>query len=81
MKHNEFPIIYEPKPTPEDVRVLTNGLSDYARQQKGMDPIESFTFLLKIKKVKYWLVVEAPLSMVVYIQEVYGFQSLFDIKV
>lgn len=49
MKQDEFPIVDEAKPSPEDVGVLNNGLTDYARQQKGMDPIESFTFFVKDK--------------------------------
>lgn len=49
MKQDEFQIIYEPKPSPEDVKVLSNGLTDYAQRQKGMDPVESFTFFVRDK--------------------------------
>lgn len=49
MKQDEFSIIYEPKPSPEDVGVLNTGLTDYARQKKGMDPIEPFTFFVRDK--------------------------------
>ncbi|MBY0272871.1 MAG: GNAT family N-acetyltransferase [Alphaproteobacteria bacterium] len=52
MKHNEFHIIYEPNPAPEDIKILNNGLTDYARQQKEMDPIEPFAFFVKDKEVQ-----------------------------
>lgn len=44
---NEFQIVYEPQPSAENIAVIHQGLTDYARQQKNMDPVEPFTFFVK----------------------------------
>lgn len=48
----EFKIICEPKPSLEDTAVINKGVSDYARQQKNMDPVEPFAFFVKDKNGK-----------------------------
>jgi ribosomal-protein-alanine N-acetyltransferase len=43
----EYPITYIANPSPEDSATLHKGLTAYARQTKGMDPVECFGFFMK----------------------------------
>lgn len=44
---NEFPISFELNPSSDDVDKLVQGLSEYARHQKDMDPAELFYFFVR----------------------------------
>jgi RimJ/RimL family protein N-acetyltransferase len=48
-EQHEFPITFDPDPFSEDVNVLNTGLSDNAKQKKGLDPLETFAFFVKDK--------------------------------
>jgi GNAT superfamily N-acetyltransferase len=43
----KYPIAFSGNPSREDSATLHKGLTDYARQTKGMEPVEYFGFLMK----------------------------------
>lgn len=40
-------IIYESKPTSEQMQILYDGLAAHAKLMKGLDPIQSFAYFIK----------------------------------
>lgn len=43
----KFSISYEPNPHHDNILALWNGIAEYAKQEKGHNPIESFAFFIR----------------------------------
>jgi ribosomal protein S18 acetylase RimI-like enzyme len=42
-----YKILYESNPNSDDIHVLSLGITEYAKQQKGVAPIEPFGFFIR----------------------------------
>jgi len=42
-----YHITFDPHPSPEDIQVLGDGIMRYAKQQKGQEPLQFFTFFIR----------------------------------
>jgi GNAT superfamily N-acetyltransferase len=47
-----YKISFEANPNPDDIQVIGRGIMDYAKQAKGHDPIDFFTFLIRDEQNK-----------------------------
>ncbi|MBP6985188.1 MAG: N-acetyltransferase [Alphaproteobacteria bacterium] len=46
-EQQEYPISYEPNASRQDIAVVDKGICDYAKQQRNMDPFETFDFFVR----------------------------------
>jgi GNAT superfamily N-acetyltransferase len=45
-----FKLTFEENPNQEDIQILIRGITDYAKQQRGFDPLDFFAFFIRDEK-------------------------------